>query len=87
MNAEYRNQLKESFIEIEPLNRDGFLTLRETLTRIGMPARRGQGEKPILWQSVHVLHSQGHYYLVHFKEMFLLDGRVSVTKMSEEDYL
>ena len=50
---------------------DDFLKVRETLTRIGVASRK---EKK-LYQSCHILHKQGRYYLVHFKELFALDGK------------
>ena len=58
---------------------DAFLKVRETLTRIGVASKKDK----ILYQSCHILHKQGHYYLVHFKEMFMLDGKP--TDFSEED--
>ena len=54
-------------------NEDSFLKVRETLTRIGVASRKDK----ILWQSCHILHKQGYYHLMHFKELFLLDGRPS----------
>lgn len=62
-------QLLDSFVEIEPLNEDEFLKVRETLTRIGMVASDNT-----LWQSCHVFHKAGKYYIVHYKELLLLDG-------------
>ena len=56
-----------------------FLKVKETLTRIGIASRKDNK----LYQSVHILHKQGKYYLVHFKEMFLLDGREA--DFTEED--
>ena len=50
---------------------DDFLKVRETLTRIGVASRK----EKILYQSVHILHKQGKYYLTHFKELFALDGK------------
>lgn len=50
---------------------DGFRKVKETLTRMGVPAKKENK----LYQSVHILHKQGNYYLCHFKEMFALDGR------------
>lgn len=70
--------------EIEPLTRDQFLTLKETLTRMGIPSNKN--EKKVLWQSCHVLHKQGHYYICHFKHMFLLDGRTKITRLDDDDY-
>tara|TARA_B100000029_G_scaffold90767_1_gene80622 strand:- start:5359 stop:5733 length:375 start_codon:yes stop_codon:yes gene_type:complete len=58
---------------------DDFLKVRETLSRIGVASRR---EKK-LYQSCHILHKQGKYYIVHFKELFALDGKK--TNLSEND--
>ena len=71
-------QPNERYIDIEPKDLlevtidkpDDFLKVRETLTRIGVSSRT---EKK-LWQSCHILHKRGKYYIVHFKEMFALDG-------------
>ena len=52
---------------------DDFLKVRETLTRIGVASRRDKK----LYQSCHILHKQGRYFIVHFKELFLLDGKKS----------
>ncbi|HIG58259.1 MAG TPA: translation repressor protein [Flavobacteriales bacterium] len=52
---------------------DDFLKIRETLTRIGIASHRDQK----LFQSCHILHKQGRYFIVHFKELFLLDGKPS----------
>mgnify|MGYP003329874654 FL=1 len=61
------------FIEIKLIEQDDFLKVRETLTRIGVSSRR----EKVLYQSCHILHKQGQYYLVHFKELFALDGKPS----------
>ena len=61
----------ERMIEILLSERDDFLKVRETLTRIGVASRK---EKK-LYQSCHILHKQGRYYIVHFKELFALDGK------------
>ena len=61
----------ESMIEVGLREPDDFLKVRETLTRIGVASRK---EKK-LYQSCHILHKQGKYYIVHFKELFLLDGK------------
>lgn len=84
---EYRESvIEKEFIELEELNEDQFLTLKETLTRIGFPAYSDdENEKPTLWQTVHVFHSMGKYYLVHFKQMFLLDGKVKSTVVTDMD--
>ena len=60
-----------SMIEVELREPDDFLKVRETLTRIGVASRK---EKK-LYQSCHILHKQGKYYIVHFKELFALDGK------------
>jgi len=60
-----------SMLEVILNEPDDFLKVRETLTRIGVASR--QGNK--LFQSCHILHKQGRYFIVHFKELFLLDGR------------
>lgn len=77
-------QLEDStlskFIEIRALNNDDFLKVKETLTRMGVPNK----EKNVLYQSCHVLHKKGKYYIVLFKELFQLDGRE--TDITEEDY-
>lgn len=61
----------EDMLEITLNEPDDFLKVRETLTRIGVASRR---EKK-LFQSCHILHKQGRYFIVHFKELFLLDGK------------
>ena len=61
----------ESILEIKLPNPDAFLKIRETLTRIGVAAK----QEKVLWQSVHILHKRGNYYLVHFKEFFGIDNR------------
>ena len=66
-------------IEVKLKQPDDFLKVRETLTRIGVASR---SEKK-LYQSCHILHKQGRYYIVHFKELFLLDGKHS--DFSEND--
>lgn len=58
-------------LEIKLANPDDFLKVRETLTRIGVASRRDN----TLYQSCHILHKQGHYFIVHFKELFALDGK------------
>ena len=60
-------------VEIKLKSPDDFLKCRETLTRIGVASR---SEKK-LYQSCHILHKQGRYFIVHFKELFLLDGKHS----------
>ena len=60
-----------SFIEVILKEQDDFLKVRETLTRIGVSSRK----EKVLYQSCHILHKQGQYYIVHFKELFALDGK------------
>jgi|TARA_B100000780_G_C21114405_1_gene450706 hypothetical protein len=67
------------FIEVTLNHQDDFLKVRETLTRIGVSSRK----EKILYQSCHILHKQGRYYIVHFKELFGLDGKPS--NISEND--
>ena len=67
-------------IEVLLAQPDDFLKVRETLSRIGVASRHEQ----ILYQSCHILHKQGKYYIVHFKELFALDGKP--TDISENDY-
>ena len=66
-------------VEVTLSENDDFLKVRETLTRIGVASKKDK----ILYQSCHILHKKGHYYLVHFKELFALDGKP--TDMSEND--
>jgi len=58
-------------LEIKLVEPDDFLKIRETLTRIGVASRKDK----ILYQSCHILHKQGRYFVVHFKELFALDGK------------
>jgi len=67
------------FVEIVLTEQDDFLKVRETLTRIGVSSRK----EKVLYQSCHILHKQGKYYIVHFKELFALDGKPS--NISEND--
>jgi hypothetical protein len=69
----------DSLIEVQLKEQDDFLKIRETLTRIGISSPK---EKR-LYQSCHILHKRGKYYIVHFKELFALDGKS--TNFSEED--
>lgn len=61
----------DQMVEVTLNEQDDFLKVRETLTRIGIASRKDN----ILYQSCHVLHKQGRYYIVHFKELFALDGK------------
>lgn len=73
------NASVENMVEVKLRSAEDFLKIRETLTRIGVASRRDK----VLFQSCHILHKQGHYYIVHFKELFALDGKP--TNFSEED--
>ena len=68
-----------SLVEVRLRNPDDFLKVRETLTRIGVASKK----EKTLYQSCHILHKQGRYYIVHFKELFALDGKPS--NFSESD--
>lgn len=71
--------LIDSLVEVRLGEEDDFLKVRETLTRIGVASRKDS----TLYQSCHILHKQGKYYIVHFKELFALDGKPS--NFSDED--
>jgi hypothetical protein len=73
------NDLLDSLLEVKIAEEEDFLKIKETLTRIGVASRKERK----LYQSCHILHKQGRYYIVHFKEMFLLDGKPS--NFSDED--
>jgi len=70
---------QEQMLEISLKEPDDFLKVRETLSRIGVASRKERK----LYQSCHILHKQGRYYIVHFKELFALDGKE--TNLSEND--
>jgi hypothetical protein len=69
----------DNLIEVTLPNEEDFLKIKETLTRIGVASKKDRK----LYQSCHILHKQGKYYIVHFKELFALDGKPS--NFSEED--
>ena len=69
----------ERMLEVKLKEPDDFLKVRETLSRIGVASRKERK----LYQSCHILHKQGRYYIVHFKELFALDGKD--TNLSEND--
>jgi hypothetical protein len=69
----------EDMLEVTIKQPDDFLKVRETLTRIGVASRKDK----TLFQSCHILHKQGKYYIVHFKELFALDGKLAT--LSEND--
>ena len=73
------NWTQEQMLEVVLKEPDDFLKVRETLSRIGVASRK----EKILYQSCHILHKQGKYFIVHFKELFALDGKD--TNLSEND--
>ena len=73
------NWSQEDMLEVRLREPDDFLKIRETLSRIGVASRKERK----LYQSCHILHKQGRYYIVHFKELFALDGKE--TKLSDND--
>ena len=72
-------ELIDTMVEVGLQEQEDFLKVRETLTRIGVASRKDK----TLYQSCHILHKQGKYYIVHFKELFALDGKP--TNFNEED--
>ena len=79
MSEESFNWSPEQMLEVTLKQPDDFLKIRETLSRIGVASRKDK----TLFQSCHILHKQGKYYIVHFKELFALDGKD--TNLSEND--
>jgi len=73
------SNLINSLVEVTLNDRDDFLKVKETLTRIGVASKKDN----TLYQSCHILHKQGKYYITHFKELFALDGKD--TDFSEND--
>lgn len=73
------NDLLETLVEIKIAEEEDFLKIKETLTRIGVASHKDKK----LYQSCHIFHKQGRYYIVHFKEMFAIDGKPS--NFSDED--
>ena len=71
MNELDNNWHPEKMLEVQLKEPDDFLKVRETLTRIGVASRKDKK----LFQSCHILHKQGRYFIVHFKELFALDGK------------
>ena len=71
--------LIETLVEVKIAEEQDFLKIKETLTRIGVASRKDKK----LYQSCHILHKQGKYYIVHFKDLFALDGKP--TDFSDED--
>lgn len=82
-SEERQKEIIDTFIEINLKDDESFLKIRETLTRMGLKSKKREGEKPKLFQSCHILHKRGKHYIVHFKELFLLDGKTA--NLDEED--
>ena len=72
-NIQITDWTPSNMLEVTLNEPDDFLKIRETLTRIGVASRKDQK----LYQSCHILHKQGRYFITHFKELFLLDGKPS----------
>lgn len=72
-------RIVDEFVEVDIINSDNFLKILETLTRMGIASKKGN----TLYQSCHILHKRGRYYIVHFKELFMLDGKP--TDFTDED--
>ena len=72
------NWTQEQMLEVGLKEPDDFLKVRETLSRIGVASRKERK----LYQSCHILHKQGRYYIVHFKELFALDGKKTNLSLS-----
>lgn len=79
MEEDYIDLTVDDLLEVTLKEKDDFLKVKETLTRIGVSSRTEQK----LWQSCHILHKKGKYYIVHFKELFALDGLPS--NLSDND--
>lgn len=75
----YYDWTPDAMLEVDLIEPDNFLKVRETLTRIGIASRKDKK----LFQSCHILHKQGKYFIVHFKELFALDGKESDISMSD----
>ena len=73
MSEIYYDWTPDSMLEVTLAEPDNFLKVRETLTRIGIASKKDN----TLYQSCHILHKQGRYFIVHFKELFALDGKDS----------
>jgi len=73
------DDLLNTLVEVRIKKDENFLKIKETLTRVGVASRKNK----TLYQSCHIFHKQGRYYIVHFKEMFLVDGKES--NYTEED--
>ncbi len=79
MSEEIISWSPADMLEVTIKQPDDFLKVRETLTRIGVASRKDK----TLYQSCHILHKQGKYYIVHFKELFALDGKKSTLTLND----
>ena len=79
MSEEAINWSADSMLEVTIKQPDDFLKIRETLTRIGVASRKDK----TLFQSCHILHKQGKYFITHFKELFALDGKKSTLVIND----
>jgi hypothetical protein len=79
MSEENISWSPSDMLEVTIKQPDDFLKVRETLTRIGVASRKDK----TLYQSCHILHKQGKYYIVHFKELFALDGKKSTLTLND----
>ena len=79
MSEEKLNWSPENMLEVTLKQPDDFLKIRETLSRIGVASRKDK----TLFQSCHILHKQGKYYIVHFKELFALDGKTATLSFND----
>lgn len=68
-------------VEVDNLNDDEFLKVKETLTRIGQVDKKSN----TLFQVSHILHKKGRYFITHYKQMYMFDGKISNTKLNEVD--
>lgn len=74
-------ELLKTFVEVTLPCDENFLKVKETLTRMGIASKKGNN----LYQSCHILHKKGKYYIVHFKELFELDGKVADFSETDRD--
>lgn len=73
------NNIVDTLLEVELKEPNDFLKIRETLSRIGVASKKDK----VLYQSCHILHKRGKYYITHFKELFMLDGKP--TTLTQDD--
>lgn len=79
MSEIYYDWSPDSMLEVTLKDPDSFLKVRETLTRIGVASKKDKK----LFQSAHILHKQGRYFIVHYKEMFAIDGKPSTLTLDD----